>query len=151
MSTVCGRTRPSCMLSSASAGLMALLLVAAQPAAAVWFAGPREIRLIGQFVASEGGSPEKQPSLTLVLPDQENLFLAGVEVRDLSGDIPGSTIYYNDFGTTGYRLDVVGPNELLTSLRQSARAGVRASMLAQYYRSVGRLRILEVGVLDARE
>lgn len=132
-------------------GLSALLTVWTQPACAVMTAGPREIRLTWQFVAAQPAWDERQRWLALLLPDQQTLFVSDVHVEDISGNMPGSSIYYDQFGTAQFRLNVIGPSELIDALRRSARPGTRASMVALYYRPIGRLLIVELEILSATD
>ncbi len=117
----------------------------AQTALAVRGGGPREIRLTWQFVAAEPEGAERNRArwLALILPDDHTLLVDDVEIEDITGDMPGRSIYYDQFGTSQFRLNVVGPSELIEALRQGARPGARASMVALYYRAIGRLMVLD--------
>ena len=123
-----------------------VLLAVVQPARAVISSGPRELRVRWQYLAAKPPPEDRRRWLALILPDRQTLYVTDVHVEDLTGDIPGLALYYDLFATSQFRLDVVGPAELIDALRKNANPGVNAEMHAQYYRSVGRLRILDFKV-----
>lgn len=126
--------------------LCALVALWAQSGLAVRGGGPREIRLTWQFIAAEPSGAERNTArrLVLILPDDHILLVDDVEIEDISGDMPGRSIYYDQFGTSQFRLNVVGSSKQIESLRQGARPGARAAMVALYYRAIGRLLVLDV-------
>jgi hypothetical protein len=123
-----------------------LLALAAQPTRGMIPSGPREIRLRWQYLTAPPAPGDRRHSLTLILPDRSIIHATDVHVEDITGNIPGSTLYYDQFATSQFRLDVVGPAELIDALRGNAGPNVRAEMHAQYYRAVGRLRIVDFKV-----
>lgn len=131
--------------------VLVALLALPQPAHGVRTAGPREIRLRWQYLAAQPAPEDRRRWLALTLPDRQTLYVTDVHVRDITGDITGLSLYYDQFATSQFRLNVVGPAELIDALRQSARPDVRAEMHAQYYGAIGRLRILDFKIRGAEE
>jgi hypothetical protein len=122
--------------------LVGLLILSSLPARGTISSGPREIRLRWQYLAAPPAPDDRRRWLQLTLPDRQVVYVTDVHVRDISGDIPGLALYYDQFATSQFRLDVVGPAELIDDLRRNAKPEARAEMYAQYYQAVGRLRIL---------